>query len=179
MEDNVNFSDVHVEDSVKISNNEAGFVSLLCAVGLVFLTGLEIVPIIITGRVNIIATFFAVIGCIYCIRTLIHYFPEINAEYNYTYHNGLLEIFKVKRNGDRKSMFSADCETMEAMGLYNNRDLKIIDVDTSEGFFGQQSGRKDWAAIFIVDNKRKLIYFNPSEELVNAIKSQYSSKVKN
>ncbi len=177
MADNVSFSDVNVEDSVKISNNEAGFVVFISVVGLVFFIGVVLLPFVFTGNIYLIGTFLSVIGCIFCIRMLIHYVPELNAKYDYIYNNGLLEIFKVKKNGDRKLLFSADCETMEAMGLYNDRALKVLDVDTHEGFFGQQPGRKDWAAIFVVDNKRKLIYFNPSEELVKAIKSQYSSKV--
>jgi hypothetical protein len=104
--------------------------------------------------------------------------------YSHTYNNGLLEIAKVRKNGKKKLVFSADCESLEDMGRYTLDDTWWVpvsfDYKTSMAVAGSDLGvSKDvWVGFFNVKEKRTKILFKPSEELVKAIKNQYPSKVR-
>ncbi|MCR5105569.1 MAG: hypothetical protein K6B68_14135 [Eubacterium sp.] len=184
----VHSSDAYVEDSVNISDSGANFFVFLGAMGCVFFTILSVVLFVFGKPYNIInlifSLIFAVIGYAYCIYIMVKYLSERHVTYNYTYNDGHLEIAKVRKNGKRKIMFSADCESMEIMGIYNSDEVwqatKNMKYKTLMSFVGDELGvnKNIWTAYFNIEGNRTKIIFWPSEELIKAMKKQYPTKVK-
>ena len=189
MSDNVYSADVNVEDSVR-EYNGAGFVVFLGVAGLVAFGSGTLALVIFRDRLPaynlLLSLFFTVIGIIYCIYIIVHHSLEKNATYNYTYNNGIFEIAKVRKNGQRKLKFSAECEWLEFMGtsralVKNGKwDSKKIQDYTKMEFYGEGldgNRRETYEAFFNIEGKNVRVQFSPSEEFVKAINSQYPAKV--
>ena len=184
---------VYAEDSVR-EYNGAGVLIIIGAIGIVFFTVLFLVfehfykdlPLInfIITRVSLI------FGYGYCIYTIVHHFLERHATFNFTYNNGHLEIAKVRKNGQKKLLFSAECESLEVMGSYLYKSKKYIGSElykktvannyTEMSFCGEPldgNERNWWEARFNIMGKYVLIHFNPSDEFVKTMKSQFPDKV--
>jgi hypothetical protein len=184
-------ADAYAEDSVR-EYNGAGFVIILGAIGFVFFTVFIVFLIFLSGDISNIylssSFIFSIIGWIYSIYLMVHNFLEKNATFNYKYNNGQLEIAKVRKNGSRKVVFSADCESMELMGTPNKKGLlnskKYMKIrtknNTNMSFSGEglDNSKRDYCeAYFNFEGNYIKFIFNPSEEFIETIKRQYPSKV--
>ncbi len=171
----------HIEESVNITDSASTSLGIITAV-IALLFAIAIVPFTKLGW------FFPIICCctmcVTFIYAAVHFFSESHVVYSHTYNNGLLEIAKLRKNGRKKLMFSAECESLEDMGKYTMDDTWWVpaglEYKTTMSFAGSEVGvSKDiWVAFFNDNGKRTKIVFKPSEELVKVMKKQYPSKVR-
>ena len=176
----------YAEDSLDICNNEPNFLMFLYIIGLLISVSLFPLAISFLGNSIILAAFFIGLGIGFCrifIPKIVHYAKERNAKYNYIYDNGRLEIAKIRKNGNREVLFSANCDSLISMGKYNDRDhmdaTRGIEYESGNVFVAQDISvkRETLQAVFTVDGKNIDFYFEPSEELIKAVQSQYPTKV--
>lgn len=176
----------YAEDVLDICNNEPNFLMFLHIIGL--LVSVSCFPLAIFFLENsiILAAFFIGLGIGSCglfIPKIVHYAKERNAKYNYIYNNGRLEIVKVRKNGDKETLFSENCESLISMGKYNDHDhmaaTRGMEFEEGNSFLAQDISvkRETFQAVFTVDGKNIDFYFEPSEELIKAVQSQYPTKV--
>lgn len=171
----------HIEEKVDVTDSAS------TSLGVIFAIIALIFAAVIVLFVKLGWFFGILCSCTMCvvfIFSAVHFFSESHVVYSHTYNNGLLEIAKVRKNGKKKLVFSADCESLDDMGRYTLDDTWWVpvsfDYKTSMSFAGSDLGvSKDvWVGFFNVKEKRTKILFKPSEELVKAIKNQYPSKVR-
>lgn len=96
---------------------------------------------------------------------------RILTEYEYTFTNGALDFAEVYNNKKRKSLGSLNVRTVDAFGKVSSgsfhRYLSMKDVKRMNWFLNRDS--ELYYFFFSKDNKKKMIVFEPSEEMVNLI----------
>lgn len=162
--------DIYIEDSVNITNNGAKNMFVLSAICLV---------------ISFLGVFFAHIlfgiPLIIFIFMTAHFYYERHVAFDYTYTNGLLEIAKVRNNEKRKLLFSAECEALEILAEAEDDEVKRMESNNSYKTYKVYVGDEDrslWVALFNVEGRQTKIMFEPSVELLKAMKRQYPSKVR-
>ncbi len=122
---------------------------------------------------------FAIIAIILCVACIIVSFimsgsGNVEYEYSYTTGNGSLDIAKIINNTKRKAVISidpTDVRMVAAEGTneflkYDHVDLKIFDCSA------KTEGKKKFLLV-AHDNKKNeeyKVFFNPTEELIEAMK---------
>ena len=183
-------ADGSVEDSVRECNG-AGVLFVLGIIVCVFLSGLIFAFIKFSEHIHMFKPEALIAGAssafVVCVLAIIHFALEKNAIFKYTFNNGRLEIFKIRKIGEKKLMFSADCDSMEVMGpstgkfhcseaYKKTKANKYTDIHvTGEGLDADK--RVYCEAFFNTEGKYIMIYFNPSERFIKAMRNQYPSKV--
>ena len=163
-------NDVYIEDSVSITNNGAKSMFVL-----------SLICLVISAAGLLFASIFFGIPFVIFIVLSVHFYYERHVAYDYTYTNGLLDIAKVRNNTKRKLLFSAECDALEIMALNDSDDIRDHERGTEykplKVYVGDEQ-RSLWVALFNVDGKNIKIIFEPSDELIKAMKRQFPSKVK-
>lgn len=107
-------------------------------------------------------------------------FPNFYLEFEYSYLDKELSVDKIMKKQKRKHIETIDLSKMELMAIcssheldsYKNRkDVKIVD------YTSKIPDRKTYAIVYPANNQLQLIYIEPNEELIHAIKSVFPRKV--
>ncbi len=108
---------------------------------------------------------------------IFYLYRNTELDFDYTYVNGSLGFAKVMHKQMRKSLFSIEASDILAMGpenvsaiaRYNNPDQPKLET---HDFSAHSEEKRDWIIIYHdqAKNANKKIIFNPSENLVSAIK---------
>ncbi len=100
------------------------------------------------------------------------YRDRLRTEYEYTFTNGALDFAKVFNNQKRKSLGSLACARVEAFGPVNGnafqRYITMPGMKRSNWFLNR--GAELYYFYIQKDNSKRLIIFEPSQELVDYIK---------
>jgi len=93
-------------------------------------------------------------------------------EYEYTFTNGSLDFAEVYNNKKRKSLGSLNVRTVEAFGKVSSgsfhRYLNMKDIKRMNWFLNRDA--ELYYFYFSKDNAKKMIIFEPSEEMVANIR---------
>ena len=93
-------------------------------------------------------------------------------EYEYTFTNGALDFAEVYNNKKRKSLGSLNVKTVDAFGKVNsgafNRYLNMPGIKRMNWFLNREA--ELYFFCFSKDSNKKMIIFEPSEELVGLIR---------
>ena len=179
-------ADNYVEDMLDICNNEPNFFMFLHVIGLLLSACLFPLAISFLGISIALTVLFISMGIgfgSFFISKTVYFAKERNAKYNYVYDNGRLEIAKIRKNGSKEMLFSANCDSLVSMGKFDGADhmaaTRGINYEGGNVFIAQDVSvkRETFQAVFTVDGKNIGFYFEPSEELIKAIQSQYPTKV--
>ncbi len=114
---------------------------------------------------------FAVLtGAVAVVSYLFH--DRLRTEYEYTFTNGSLDFAKVYNNRSRKSLGSLNVRTVEGFGPVSGqafqRYLSMQNVEQTRWFLNREGNLHYF--YFQKESKRRLIIFEPSEELVGLIR---------
>jgi len=97
---------------------------------------------------------------------------KLLTEYEYTFTNGALDFAEVYNNRRRKSLGSLNVKTVDAFGKVSSgsfqRYLKMPDVKRMNWFLNREA--ELYYFFFSKDSNKKMIIFEPSEEMVGMIK---------
>lgn len=97
---------------------------------------------------------------------------KIRTEYEYTFTNGALDFAAVYNNVKRKSLGSLNVKTVEAFGAVNGdsfqRYLNTPGVKQMRWFVNREA--ELYYFFFQKEGNKKIIIFEPSEEMVGLIK---------
>ncbi|MBQ9211893.1 MAG: hypothetical protein IJ153_09370 [Clostridia bacterium] len=97
---------------------------------------------------------------------------KLLTEYEYTFTNGALDFAEVYNNKKRKSLGSLNVKTVDAFGKVNSgsfqRYLKTPGVKRMNWFLNREA--ELYYFYFSKDSNKKMIIFEPSEEMVGMIK---------
>lgn len=97
---------------------------------------------------------------------------HFNTEYEYTFTNGALDFAVIYNNKKRKSLGSLNVANIEAFGPVNSdrfqRYCTMRDVKNSNWFVNR--GAELYYFYFTKGSDKKMIVFEPSQELVDAIR---------
>lgn len=124
------------------------------------------------GFIRILIWFGIIYGMFYIIRSK-------NIEYEYAVTNGEMDIDKIVAQRKRKRIFSGHCRNYEIVamirsGHYNRNHEMIPDKITAV------SSMNDEDVYFLVtqyNNKRTIVYFQPSEKMLKAFRTYIPGKV--
>ena len=162
----------HEEVVVKKSTTLNRLVYMLSWVVLILfsilsLSGFQVVLRAFSLPSVIITLFFAAAAvCIFLFN------DRLLTEYEYTFTNGALDFAQVFNNKKRKSLGSLNLKTVEAFGKVNSgsfqRYLKMPDLKKMNWFLNRDA--ELYYFFFSKDSVKKMIIFEPSEELVELIK---------
>lgn len=104
---------------------------------------------------------------------------KLNIEYEYSVTNGAFDIDKIVNQKKRKSLFSAECKDIEIMakvkGSKYNQSITatpytikaVSTMDSPDVYF----------AVINSGGKKTLVYFEPNEKMLKAIKTIIPSKL--
>lgn len=102
---------------------------------------------------------------------------KLLTEYEYTFTNGALDFAEVYNNKKRKSLGSLNVRNVEAFGKVSSehfkRYLNMPDIKRMNWFLNRDA--ELYYFFFSKDMQKKMIIFEPSEELVGYIR-QYLSR---
>ena len=97
---------------------------------------------------------------------------KLLTEYEYTFTNGALDFAEVYNNKRRKSLGSLNVKTVDAFGKVSSgsfqRYLKTPNVKRMNWFLNREA--ELYYFFFSKDSNKKMIIFEPSEEMVGMIK---------
>ncbi|MBQ9252040.1 MAG: hypothetical protein IJ188_05340 [Clostridia bacterium] len=97
---------------------------------------------------------------------------KLLTEYEYTFTNGALDFAEVYNNKKRKSLGSLNVKTVDAFGKVSSgsfqRYLKTPGVKRMNWFLNREA--ELYYFYFSKDSNKKMIIFEPSEEMVGMIK---------
>lgn len=100
------------------------------------------------------------------------YRDRLRAEYEYTFTNGALDFAMVFNNQKRKSLGSLAVNRVEAFGKVNSnsfqRYVSMKDIKRNNWFLNR--GSELYYFYVQKENNKRLIVFEPSEEMVSYIK---------
>ena len=97
---------------------------------------------------------------------------KLLTEYEYTFTNGALDFAEVYNNKKRKSLGSLNVKTVDAFGKVSSgsfqRYLKTPNIKRMNWFLNREA--ELYYFYFSKDNNKKMIIFEPSEEMVGLIR---------
>ena len=130
---------------------------------------------------NIVLMNFSQVGVMGIVETLVIagiavliflFHDRLRTEYEYTFTNGDLDFAQIFNNKKRKNLGSLRVRGVEAFGRVNGqafqRYLSMKDVKTNRWFLNR--GAELYYFYFQKDSVKKLIIFEPNDELVAAIR---------
>ncbi len=132
--------------------------------------GLQIVMYSITQGFDFFSLIFTLVsGGVAAYTFFIH--DRLLTEYEYTFTNGALDFAEVYNNKKRKSLGSLNVKTVEAFGKVSSgsfhRYLQMPNMKRMNWFLNRDA--ELYYFYFSKDSNKKMIVFEPSEEMVGMI----------
>lgn len=145
---------------------------LIVVAGLVAVIGLNMVTMSLsTGDFDWFSLIFTLLSGGVAVYTFIMH-DRLRLEYEYTFTNGALDFAEVYNNKKRKSLGSLNVRTVEAFGPVNGnafqRYLSTPGVKRMNWFLNRDA--ELYFFYFSKESAKKMIIFEPSEEMVDYIK---------
>lgn len=165
----VGTKDVYMEQLVKRrSEPKYAFIKGVCVLLIVVVAGLSffISPLLL------FVAFFLGLGSYYLFQTF-------DVEYEYTYVNGQLDIDKILGKARRKKLVTLQMEQLEMLApkdshaLDSLRNMKCTFYDAS----ANEPDHQVYEMYIRTDKELVKIYFEPKEELIDAIRQLSPRKV--
>lgn len=125
-----------------------------------------------TGNgIDIISVIFTLVTAGIGVYTWLFH-DKLRLEYEYTFTNGALDFAEVYNNKKRKSLGSLNVRNIESFGKVSGnafaRYLNMNDIKRMNWFLNRDA--ELYYFYFSKENNRKMIIFEPSEEMVENIK---------
>lgn len=162
--------DSYVECLVSVKKNVPAqilkiFVYTLCGICLLGALMLGVTVLFIAGIA------FAAIGYFLC--------PPSEIEYEYFYMDKELSVDKIIAKQKRKKVTSFDITKMEKMCPLNSHELDAYKNRkiTIKDFSSKEQNSKPYVIVYRDTQEEMLIYIEPNQELITAIKNQFPRKV--
>ena len=133
--------------------------------------GINIVMYSFSQGFDVVSLIFTLVtGGIAVLTFLFH--DRLLMEYEYTFTNGALDFAEVYNNKKRKSLGSLNVKTVDAFGKVSSgsfhRYLNMKDLKRMNWFLNREA--ELYYFFFSKDSNKRIIVFEPSEEMVNYIK---------
>lgn len=125
-----------------------------------------------TGNgIDIVSVIFTLVTAGIAVYTWLFH-DKLRLEYEYTFTNGALDFAEVYNNKKRKSLGSLNVRNIESFGKVSgnafSRYLNMNDIKRMNWFLNRDA--ELYYFYFSKENSRKMIIFEPSEEMVENIK---------
>ncbi len=110
----------------------------------------------------------------------VYLLKRYNLEYEYVLTNNELDIDKIFSQSKRKRALSVDIRTFSVMIQVNNPNFKseVGNIDMVEDYSICEVSESTYAAVYEKDGKRVQLLFDPSDAIVQGIKTYIPRKVK-
>ncbi|MBR6027745.1 MAG: hypothetical protein IKP40_01550 [Clostridia bacterium] len=123
------------------------------------------------GQFDIFTLVFALLNVGIAVG-LFFFHDRLRTEYEYTFTNGSLDFAQVFNNAKRKSLGSLNVRTVEAFGPVNGssfqRYISMPGIQQSRWFLNRDANL--YYFYFQKDSNRKIIIFEPNEELLDMVR---------
>ena len=133
--------------------------------------GINVVMYSITQGFDFVSLIFTLVTAGVAVYTFLFH-DRLLTEYEYTFTNGALDFAEVYNNKKRKSLGSLNVRTVDAFGKVSSgsfqRYLKMQNVKRMNWFLNRDA--ELYYFYFSKDNNKKMIIFEPSEELAGLVK---------
>lgn len=138
-----------------------------------------ILGILITLPLSRIAGFLYIVPTIMLILTFWLY-PRMSFEYEYIYVDGQIDFDRIMGGAKRKTMMRVDLENVEIVApaesdellMYSHKENMVV-----KDYSSMQPQNKKYALITAPEGKYTKIIFEPSEKMLDCMKSKYPRKV--
>ena len=139
-------------------------------IGMMYLS--HAINMIAAGQFDLITLLFALIN-VGAAVALYFFHDRLRTEYEYTFTNGSLDFAQVFNNAKRKNLGSLNVRTVEAFGPVSGssfqRYISMPGIQQSRWFLNRDGNL--YYFYFQKDSAKKIIIFEPNEELLGMVKT--------
>ena len=129
------------------------------------------ITLITAGQFDLITLLFALVNIGVAVALYLFH-DRLRTEYEYTFTNGALDFAQVFNNAKRKSLGSLNVRTVEAFGPVTGsafqRYISMQGIQQSRWFLNRDGNL--YYFYFQKDSAKRIIIFEPNEELLGMIK---------
>ncbi len=159
-------SDIYTEQLLKkqssSKDNRIKFILIVLTLGVVVMT---------------LGNPFWLLGIFIMIGVDVWVFRSLNAEYEYLYINGNLDIDKIMSKSRRKKVFEMEINDLEVMALRGEAELKMYQGLKAQDYSSGNTNSRQYEMIVIQNGEKKRIIFEPNDVIVDGMRMLAPRKV--
>lgn len=164
--------DIFVEKIVAKKKGTKEYLKIAAIVFTAVILALITTPFLIQSGIIVLIYGGLIYGAIFLIS-------KLNIEYEYSITNGSFDIDKIINQKKRKSLFSAECKYIELMAKVKSSKFNqsIATAPLTIKAVSTMDAPDVYFAVVNSNGKKTLVYFEPNEKMLKAIKTMIASRL--